>query len=68
MENIMTIEKIASELKKHKSVLIFSHNRPDGDTIGSATALRLALIKLNIDADLVCNGDIPEKLKRKSVL
>lgn len=59
----MTIEQIASELKKHKSILIFSHNRPDGDTIGSATALRLALIKLNIDADLVCFGDIPEKLK-----
>ncbi len=59
----MTITEITAELKKAKSVLIFSHNRPDGDTVGSATALRLALIKLGIATDLVCAHDIPEKLK-----
>ncbi len=59
----MTITEITAELKKAKSVLIFSHNRPDGDTVGSATALRLALIKLGVKADLVCAHDIPEKLK-----
>ncbi|MBE5743369.1 MAG: bifunctional oligoribonuclease/PAP phosphatase NrnA [Clostridiales bacterium] len=59
----MTITEITAELKKAKSVLIFSHNRPDGDTVGSATALRLALIKLGKSADLVCAHDIPEKLK-----
>ncbi len=59
----MTITEIATELRKETSVLIFSHNRPDGDTVGSATALRLALIKLGINANLVCAHDIPEKLK-----
>lgn len=59
----MTITEIATELKKAKSVLIFSHNRPDGDTVGSATALRLALQKLGVRADIVCNNDIPDKLK-----
>lgn len=59
----MTITEIATELKKVKSALIFSHNRPDGDTVGSATALRLALQKLGVKADIVCNGDIPDKLK-----
>lgn len=59
----MTITEITAELKKAKSVLIFSHNRPDGDTVGSATALRLALSKLNIPTDLVCANDIPEKLR-----
>ena len=59
----MTIKEIANELKTATAVLIFSHNRPDGDTLGSATALRLALKKLGIRADIVCNGDVPDKLK-----
>ena len=59
----MTITEIANELKKATAVLIFSHNRPDGDTLGSATALRLALKKLGIRADIVCSGDVPDKLK-----
>lgn len=59
----MTIAEISTEILKAKSVLIFSHNRPDGDTVGSATALRLALIKKGISADLACYHDIPEKLK-----
>lgn len=57
----MTITQIADKIKTLKSALIFSHVRPDGDTIGSATALRNALISLGIDADLVCDSDIPEK-------
>lgn len=58
----MTIAEIAKQLKKQTKVVIFSHNRPDGDTVGSATALALALEKLGITAHLVCNFDIPEKL------
>ncbi|MBO5889156.1 MAG: bifunctional oligoribonuclease/PAP phosphatase NrnA [Clostridia bacterium] len=57
----MTITEIASKIKGLKSALIFSHARPDGDTIGSATALRNALISLGINADLVCDSVIPEK-------
>ena len=41
--------------------MIFSHVRRDGDTIGSATALRNALISLGINADIVCDGVVPEK-------
>ena len=57
----MTITEIAKKIKELKSALIFSHNRPDGDTIGSATALRNALIQLGINADIVCDSPIPEK-------
>ncbi len=57
----MTIIEIANQIKKLNKVLIFSHNRPDGDTIGSATALRLALIELGKEVDLVCDSEIPEK-------
>lgn len=61
MVKVMTIIEIANQIKKLNKVLIFSHNRPDGDTIGSATALRLALIKLGKEVDLVCDSEIPEK-------
>ena len=57
----MTITEISSQILKLNKVLIFSHNRPDGDTVGSATALRLALLKLGKQVDLVCDTDIPEK-------
>lgn len=57
----MTLTKIINEIKQLKSVLIFSHNRPDGDTIGSATALYYALTSLGIKCDLCCESDIPPK-------
>ena len=57
----MTITEILDQILKFNKVLIFSHNRPDGDTIGSATALRLALLKLGKKVDLVCDSVIPEK-------
>jgi len=60
----MRNEKI-SELKKvlfsAKEVLIVSHVRPDGDTIGSALSLREVLINQGIKVDLVCDGEIPSK-------
>ena len=57
----MTITEIVAKLKGLKSALIFSHNRPDGDTVGSATALALALKKLNIKTDIVCYSPVNEK-------
>ena len=57
----MTLTEIASKIKNLKNVVIFSHNRPDGDTIGSATALKLALEKLGANVTLCCNADVPSK-------
>jgi phosphoesterase RecJ-like protein len=48
-------------LNAAKKVAIISHTRPDGDTIGGATALRLALTKKGVAADLYCDGAIPKK-------
>lgn len=59
----MTINEIAAKIKGLKSALIFSHNRPDGDTVGSATALKIALESLGVKVDLVCEAAIPEKFK-----
>ena len=57
----MTISEIALKIKRLKSALIISHNRPDGDTIGSALALKTALSYLGINASVACESDIPEK-------
>lgn len=56
-----TIEEIAEILKKLKSAVIFTHMRPDGDTLGSGIALSRALSLLNIPNEVVNEGEIPEK-------
>ena len=38
-----TLKEIADRLKRVKSVRIYTHMRPDGDTIGCAVALSQAL-------------------------
>lgn len=55
------ISDVINELKKHNSFLIFSHNRPDGDTIGSAIGLKLILESIGKKADLVCADNIPRE-------
>lgn len=56
-----TLNQIAEQIRGAKSALLFCHIHPDGDTIGSAVALSLALKKLNIACDVVCDGEIPQK-------
>ena len=56
-----TIEEIASVLKKSESAVIFTHTRPDGDTIGSGMALHRALTFLGKKCEVVNDSAIPEK-------
>ncbi|MBR3864833.1 MAG: bifunctional oligoribonuclease/PAP phosphatase NrnA [Clostridia bacterium] len=56
-----TAKELAQEFIGLKSVLIFCHTRPDGDTLGSAMALCTALRKKQIECDIVCDGIVPEK-------
>ncbi len=56
-----TIEEIANVLKSIKSAVIFTHTRPDGDTLGSGIALSRALSRIGIENQLVNDGEIPEK-------
>lgn len=56
-----TLNQLAKEFLSVKSALIFCHIRPDGDTLGSAFALALAMKQRGIETDVVCDGDIPEK-------
>ena len=56
-----TIEEIAELIKRIKSAVIFTHTRPDGDTLGSAMALSRALFMLGIKSIIVNDGEISEK-------
>ncbi len=56
-----SIAEIASVIGKLKSAVIFTHVRPDGDTIGGAMALSRALEKLEIANEVVNEGEIPAK-------
>lgn len=53
--------EIMREIRGFSSALIFTHGNPDGDTLGSAAALREGLISLGVKADVICPSAIPEK-------
>lgn len=57
---------ILSELKDRieaaASVLVASHDRPDGDAIGSAVGMGLLLMKLGKDVEIVNFDPVPESL------
>lgn len=56
-----SLREIAEVLKGVKSATIFTHARPDGDTLGSGLALCLALQKLHIHAEVLNEEAVPEK-------
>ena len=55
----ITLKETAGILLGHDDYLILMHKSPDGDTIGSAYALCLALRKLGKRADTLCGDEIP---------
>lgn len=55
------MKEIADVLKNSKGVTVFTHMRPDGDAMGSALSLYLALTQLNIPCEVVDESDIPPK-------
>lgn len=52
----MTLDNIKQEIIKAKSIIILTHESPDGDAIGSSMAMYLALKNLGKEPDVV----IPE--------
>ncbi len=57
-----TIGEIAEVLKKLKSAAIFTHTRPDGDTVGCALALCRAFSLRNVRCEMLNDGEIPPKI------
>lgn len=54
----MTIQECAALLRRQDNILLLTHRRPDGDTIGSASGLCVALRQLGKTAWLLYNPDI----------
>lgn len=58
---MISLTLLAEKLKREKSVAIFVHVRPDGDCIGSGLALKYALKKAGINAELFSSDLVPAK-------
>lgn len=57
----MNVVECAQWLKEHDNILIITHTRPDGDTLGSAAALCSALRRCGKNAALYKNPEITDK-------
>lgn len=55
-----SFSKIKTILEEKDSFLLIGHEKPDGDCIGSAIALRHALQNFGKSADMACVDEIPE--------
>lgn len=58
---MISLRELAEKLESEKSVALFVHVRPDGDCIGSATALKLSLETLGVRADVFCDDAVPSR-------
>jgi phosphoesterase RecJ-like protein len=56
----MTVKETAEVLRSQDNILILTHRRPDGDTIGSAVGLCMALRELGKRCYLLSNPDATE--------
>lgn len=63
-----TLREIAKILLRYERYALFSHARPDGDTLGSAAGLCLALRAAGKTADLFCSDEIPSRFSFLPVL
>lgn len=52
----MTLDEILKEIKKAETIVILTHESPDGDAIGSSLAMKLMLEEMGKSADVI----IPE--------
>ena len=57
-----TLEAVAEVIRGAEHIALCSHISPDGDTIGSALALRLALKSLGKRVDCFCADKVPDNL------
>ena len=58
------LKDIVNNIKSLKSALIFCHINPDGDTLSCAFALKSALNKLGIPAEIVSPDKMPQKYEK----
>jgi phosphoesterase RecJ-like protein len=59
--NNITLSEISEQLLAAKRIILLSHTNPDGDTIGSVTALSRALRLCGKETICLCDIEIPER-------
>lgn len=59
----ITLEQAAQRLLEADDILILSHQSPDGDTLGSASALLRGLCSLGKRARFLCSDPVPKKFQ-----
>ena len=57
-----SLEEIARTIQEADTIAVCSHVNPDGDTLGCAAAMRLALLALGKQVSLFCDGKVPDHL------
>lgn len=62
-ERMKAVEEICNTLRGHDNFLILTHRKPDGDTLGSAYALREALLFLGKKAQVACPDCLTKKYR-----
>ena len=63
MQNKTILNSIIEKIKTSKSSIVFSHQNPDGDTLGSMLALGALLKKTGHVVDHVISDPVPEVYK-----
>ncbi len=66
MENncyLLSLAELCAFLKERDNYVVLCHASPDGDTLGSAYALKMGLSKLGKKAQVICCDEIPSKYR-----
>ncbi len=58
---MINLRELGAKIKNETRIALFCHVRPDGDTFGSALALKLILQKLGIEAEVLCDDPVPPR-------
>lgn len=61
MTEPLTVQQAAQRILEAEDILILSHKNPDGDTIGSASALYHGLTQLGRQAAVLCSDELPAR-------
>lgn len=59
----LTLPETAQRLRDCRRTLILCHVNPDGDTVGSAYALRSLIGAMGGEAQVACSSEIPKRLR-----
>lgn len=60
---LITLQQAAERLKNARKVLVLSHRSPDGDTLGSASALCIALHRMGKKVRFACSDEMDKKYR-----